>query len=96
LRPLLPTGKAFDSGEPSRIGHFFQASTKQDPVRAYLVPRFGNEIAEDIKPLDIQRWFKSLHETGGLAWTTIAKMRGVMSRIYKVGILHEHGAGRIT
>ena len=61
-------------------------------VRAYLVPRFGNEIAEDIKPLDIQRWFKSLHETGGLAWTTIAKMRGVMSRIYKVGILHEHVA----
>jgi len=59
-------------------------------VRAYLVPRFGNEIADDIKPLDIQRWFKSLHETGGLAWTTIAKMRGVMSRIYKVGILHEH------
>jgi len=61
-------------------------------VRAYLVPRFGNEIAEDIKPLDIQRWFKSLHETGGLAWTTIAKMRGVMSRIYKVGILHERVA----
>jgi len=61
-------------------------------VRAYLVPRFGNEIAEDIKPLDIQRWFKSLHETGGLAWTTIAKMRGVMSRIYKVGIMHEHVA----
>jgi integrase len=58
-------------------------------VRAYLVPR-GNEIAEDIKPLDIQRWFKSLRETDGLAWTTIAKMRGVMSRIYKVGILHEH------
>jgi len=59
-------------------------------VRAYLVPRFGNEIAEDIKPLDIQRWFKSLRETDGLAWTTIAKMRGVMSRVYKVGILHEH------
>src|SRR5712671_4307356 len=61
-------------------------------VRAYLVPRFGNEIAEDIKPLDIQRWFKSLRETDGLAWATIAKMRGVMSRIYKVGILHDHVA----
>jgi integrase len=60
--------------------------------RAYLIPRFGNEIAEDIKRLDIQRWFKSLHETGGLAWTTVAKMRGVMSRVYKVGILHEHVA----
>jgi hypothetical protein len=65
-------------------------------VRAYLVPRFGNEIAEDIKPVDIQRWFKSLHETDGLAWTTIAKMRGVMSRIYKVGILHEHVAKNPT
>src|SRR5258708_39009358 len=56
-------------------------------VRAYLVPRFGNEITENIKPLDIQRRFKSLHETGGLAWTTVAKMRGVMSSIYNDGIL---------
>jgi integrase len=61
-------------------------------VRAYLIPRFGNEIAEDIKPLDIQRWCKSLHETAGLAWTSVAKIRGVMSRVYKVGILHEHVA----
>jgi integrase len=61
-------------------------------VRAYLIPRFGNETAEDIKPLDIQRWLKSLVESGGLAWTTVSKMRGVMSRIYKVGILHERVA----
>jgi integrase len=59
-------------------------------VRAYLTPRFGNEIAEDIKPLDIQRWLKSLHDDTGLAWTTISKMQGVMRRIYKIGILHEH------
>jgi integrase len=59
-------------------------------VRAYLTPRFGNEIAEDIKPLDIQRWLKSLHDNNSLAWTTISKMRGVMRRIYKIGILHEH------
>jgi integrase len=61
-------------------------------VRAYLVPRFGHEIAGDIKPFDIQRWLKSLHETNGLAWTTISKMRGVMHRIYKIGVLHEHVA----
>ena len=30
------------------------------------------------------------HETDGLAWTTIAKMRGIMLRIYKIGIRHEH------
>jgi len=27
-------------------------------VRAYLIPRFGNEIAKDIKSLDTQRWLK--------------------------------------
>ena len=59
-------------------------------VRDYLVARWRNEVAEDIKPLEIQRWLKSLNTDSGLAWTTISKMRGVMSRIYKVGILHEH------
>ena len=61
-------------------------------VRDYLIQRFGEQIAEDIKPLEIQKWLKSLNETNGLAWTTIAKMRGLMHRIYKVGILHEHVA----
>jgi integrase len=61
----------------------------QHIVRDYLIARWGNEIAEDIKSLDIQRWLKSLNTDNELAWTTIAKMRGVMSRIYKVGILHE-------
>ena len=58
-------------------------------VRAYLIPRWGKEIADDIKPLDIQRWLKSLHDDDELAWTTISKMRGTMLRAYKVGILHE-------
>ncbi|MGB7022765.1 MAG: hypothetical protein WBD73_03120 [Candidatus Acidiferrales bacterium] len=39
--------------------------------------------------LEIQRWPKLLNTESKLAWTTIAKMRGIMSRIYKVGILHE-------
>lgn len=58
-------------------------------VRDYLLPRWGGEIAEDIKPLDLQRWLKSLHTEKGLAWTTISKIRGIMLRIYKVGVLHE-------
>jgi integrase len=64
-------------------------TTTQHIVRDYLIARFGDEIAEDIKPLDIQRWLKSLHTDNKLAWATIAKMRGVMSRVFKVGILHE-------
>jgi hypothetical protein len=58
-------------------------------VRDYLIARWGDAIADDIKPLDLQRWLKSLHTDKGLAWTTIAKIRGIMLRIYKVGVLHE-------
>jgi integrase len=58
-------------------------------VRDYLIKRFGEVIAEDIKPLEIQKWLKSLNEVNGLAWTTIAKIRGLMHRVYKIGILHE-------
>jgi hypothetical protein len=61
-------------------------------VRDFLIKRFGQRIAEDIKPLEIQKWLKSLNRTGGLAWTTIAKLRGPMHRIYKIGIRHEHVA----
>jgi len=59
-------------------------------VRDYLIKRFGERIAEDIKPLELQKWLKSLHEETRLAWTTVSKIRGIMHRIYKVGILHEH------
>jgi hypothetical protein len=45
-------------------------------VRDYLIDRWGDEIAEDIKPLDIQRWFRLLNSESKLAWTTIATMRG--------------------
>jgi integrase len=58
-------------------------------VRDYLIDRFGEQIADDIKPLEVQKWLKSLNDVNGLAWTTIAKMRGIMHRIYKVGVLHE-------
>jgi integrase len=58
-------------------------------VRDYLIARWGKEIADDMKPLDIQRWLKALHTEKGLSWTTIAKIRGIMLRIYKIGIRHE-------
>ena len=61
-------------------------------VRDYLIKRFGENIAEDIKPIEIQKWLKSLNETNGLAWPTIAKIRGLMLRIYKIRLRHEHVA----
>jgi integrase len=63
----------------------------QHYVRNHLIPRWGTAIADDIKPLDVQRWLKSLSTDGDgrLAWPTIAKIRAIMHRIYKVGLLHE-------
>jgi integrase len=58
-------------------------------VRYYLIARWGNELASDIRPLEIQRWLKALHIENGLAWTTVSKIRGIMHRIYKIGVLHE-------
>jgi integrase len=58
-------------------------------VRDYLSERWGEKIADEIKPLELQRWLKSLHDDKELAWTTISKMRGVMHRVYKVGMLHQ-------
>jgi integrase len=61
----------------------------QQIVRAHLIPRWGAEIADEIKPIEIQRWLKSLNTEKKLAWTTISKFRGTMLRIYKTGLLHE-------
>jgi hypothetical protein len=58
-------------------------------ARDYLVGRFGGQIAEDIKPLEIQKWMKSLNETNGFVWTTIAKLRGFLFCIYKIAQRHE-------
>ncbi len=41
------------------------------------------------KPLDLQRWLKSLPTNHKLAWTTISNLRGIMLRVYKFGIRDE-------
>ena len=58
-------------------------------VWTYLVPQWGDSIADEIKPLDIQHWLKMLHTDGSLAWTTVSKVRGIMLRIYRIGALHQ-------
>ncbi len=69
-------------------------------VRDYLIAKWGSNIAEEIEPLEIQKWLVSLRTTpikdatgrvlkDGLAWPTISKLRGTMSEIYKAGTLHK-------
>src|SRR5215472_11196912 len=62
-------------------------------VRDTLIAKWGDEIAEDIEPLEIQKWFNRLHNKDEYAWTTVSKIRGIMNRIFKVGIIHKKVAG---
>jgi deoxyribodipyrimidine photolyase-like uncharacterized protein len=58
-------------------------------VRDILVAKWGNQVADDIEPLEIQKWFNRLHNKDEYAWPTVSKVRGIMSRIYRVGIIHK-------
>jgi len=58
-------------------------------VRDIIIARWGDQIAEDIEPLEIQKWFNRLHNKDEYARTTVSKIRGIMNRIYKVGIIHK-------
>jgi integrase len=62
--------------------------TVQRYVRHYLIGRWNHAIADDIKPIEIQRWLLSLHKERDLAWTTVSKIRGLMLRTYKIGMRH--------
>jgi integrase len=58
-------------------------------VRDFLIAKWGDQIAEDIEPLQIQKWFNALHNKEKYGWTTVSKIRGIMNRIYKVGLIHK-------
>jgi len=58
-------------------------------VRDFLIAEWGDEIAEDIEPLEIQKWFNALHNKEEYGWTTVSKIRGIMNRIFKIGIIHK-------
>lgn len=58
-------------------------------VRDILIAKWGGQIAENIEPLEIQRWFNRLHNKEEYEWTTVSKIRGIMNRIFKIGIIHK-------
>jgi integrase len=63
-------------------------------LNKWLIPRWGNERALDITPLDLERWFEALatlpqgNKKKPLEWTTISKLKSLMSQVYKHGIRH--------
>ena len=61
----------------------------------WILPRWGDRKAAEIKPLEFEAWFEALTSTpyGGnkrpLSWATVAKLKSVMSQVYKHAQRHE-------
>jgi hypothetical protein len=55
----------------------------------WILPRWGDKLAAEIRPLQIEAWFEALtsrpHSRKGapLSWGTIAKLKSVMSQVFK-------------
>lgn len=41
-------------------------------VRDFLIAQWGDQIAENIEPLEIQKWFDALHNKKEYGWTTVS------------------------
>jgi integrase len=61
----------------------------------WVLPRWGNKKAADIKPLEIEAWFESLtsqsHGTkkAALSWPSVIKVRSIMGQVFKHAQRHE-------
>lgn len=61
-------------------------STNEYLLTDYIEARFGHTPIREVRPLDIDRWLKSLK----LAPTTKASIRSVMSVCFRLAALHEY------
>ena len=59
----------------------------------WILPRWGDKPAAEIKPLEIEAWFEALtsdlHRRKVLSWASIAKLKSVMSQVFKHAQRHE-------
>jgi integrase len=55
----------------------------------WILPRWGEKKASEIKPLEIEEWFESLtsipngRKKAPLTWATITKMKSIMSQVFR-------------
>jgi integrase len=54
-------------------------------LRNRLLPRWGNRVALDVEPLEVEQWLTALKREEGLANPTLDRMRRVMSLVYRHG-----------
>jgi integrase len=54
-------------------------------IRDYLIERWGNRAAIEIRPPEVEDWLKALSvdkDPEGLQWSTLSKLRNVMCLVY--------------
>jgi len=64
-------------------------------LNRWILPRWGEELASEIKPLEVEAWFETLASTPQrdnqkpLAWTSITKIKSIMAQVFKHAQRHE-------
>jgi integrase len=61
----------------------------------WVLPRWGDKKAAEIKPLEIEAWFEALTSQpygkgkSPLTWATVAKLKSIMAQVFKHAQRHE-------
>lgn len=97
LRELAEHFREYELKKESGIGVKAgeTVSTNELLLDRWILPRWGDRRVSEIKPLDIEAWFESLtsipqgKKNTPLTWATIAKIKSIMSQIFKHAQRHE-------
>jgi integrase len=55
----------------------------------WILPRWGHTPVAEIKSVEIERWFESLVNEGGLHWPTVVKIKSTMNQVFTHAQRHE-------
>jgi integrase len=97
FRDLAEHFRTVELTKVSGIGALAKESvdTNELILDLWILPRWGNHLASEIRPLEIEAWFEAItsepsRENGkALEWTSVTKIRSLMSLVFKHAQRHE-------
>jgi integrase len=51
-------------------------------INTFILPRWRNVVAGEMKPLAIRNWLVKVHDEADYTWETCSKIRGIMSLVF--------------
>jgi len=51
-------------------------------IETFILPRWRDTVAEEIKPLAIRNWLFEIHDDADYTWQTCSKIAGIMSLVF--------------